>query len=162
MILIDDRPKLHFIPRERLELWREANVRYSEALLNIEELAGSIKKHGVLVPLLVKEEEPRKKYLVFSGQRRFEACKIAELPEIPCFVFKNINANEAKILSFSENLFREAMTAEDKSRAAVELFNKFMDMDKVGIALGVRGGTVRTYLRYADIPEELRNFGKKE
>src|SRR5438445_6859840 len=146
--MVEDRPKLHFIPREQLELWREANVRHSEALLNINELAGSIKKHGVLVPLLVKEEEPRKKYLVFSGQRRFEACKIAELPEVPCFVFKDISERDAKILSFSENLFREAMTAEDKSRAAIELYGKFRDMDKVGIALGVKGGTVRKYLRY--------------
>jgi ParB family chromosome partitioning protein len=114
------------------------------------------------VPLLVKEKIPNQKYLIFSGQRRFEAAKIAEVEVLPCFVFKNITVTEAKLLSFSENLYRESMTMEDKSRAAKELYNKFKDMEKVAHALGVEEPAVRRYLKYDDIPEELRKYGKKE
>lgn len=161
--MIEDKPVLYDIPIEQLELWEEANVRKTDVLLNIEDLAGNIKEYGVQVPLLVKEKEKDKKYLVFSGQRRLRACEIAGESPIPCFVFKNITLTEAKILSFSENLYREGMTMEDKSRAANELFKKFRDMEKVASALGVKNvQTIRRYLKYDDIPEELRKFGKKE
>jgi len=160
--LIEDRPELWDTPIEQLELWEAANVRKTDVLLNIEELAGNIKRYGVQVPLLVKEVEPDKKYLVFSGQRRLKACEIAGVSLIPCFVFKNITVTEAKILSFSENLYREGMTMDDKSRAASELFKKFKDMKKVARALGVKNvQTVRRYLKYDNIPDELRKFGKK-
>lgn len=161
--MVEKKPELFDIPIEQLELWQEANVRKTDVLLNIEDLAGNIKEYGVQVPLLVKEKEKNKKYLVFSGQRRLEASKIAKIEEIPCFVFKDISVTEAKILSFSENLYREGMTMEDKSSAANELFKKFKDMGKVARALGVKDvQTVRRYLKYDDIPLELRKFGKKE
>jgi len=114
------------------------------------------------VPLLVKEEIKNKKYLIFSGQRRYEASKIAQIDTIPCLVYKNMSLIQAKILSFSENMYREDMTMEDKSTATRELFAKFKNMEKVAIALGVKNvKTVKRYLRYDDIPEELRKYGKK-
>jgi len=161
--LDDERPKLRFdVPVDQCELWVEANVRKSEVLLNIEELVGSVRKRGILVPLLAKYDDSKKKYLVFSGQRRLEAAKLAPLKEVPCFIFKDIDLTTAKILSLSENLYREAMTEDDKSRAAVELFKKFKNMERVALALGVKEQTVRRYLKYDDIPEELRKFSKKE
>lgn len=159
--MIEDRPELWDIPIEQLELWEEANVRKSDAIVNIYDLAGSIKRNGMRVPLLVKEVEKNKKYHVFTGQRRLEAARIAKLQEAPCFVFKKISLIDAKILSFSENLFREAMTVDDKSNAANELFKKFKDIRRVASVLGVTEATVRGYLRYHAIPEELRKFGKK-
>jgi ParB family chromosome partitioning protein len=162
LILTEEKPHPDLIPIEQLELWEEANVRKEDVLLNIEELAGSIKENGLMVPLFVKEKEPHKLYRVFSGQRRLEACKIAGLKKVPCFIFKQIGLTEAKILSFSENLYREGMTADDKSRATNELYKRFKDMEKVARALGVKESTVRHYLRYSDIPEELRRFSKLE
>ena len=161
-MVVEEKPELYDIPIEHLELWKEANVRKTEPLLNIEDLAGNIKEYGVQVPLLVKEVKENEKYLIFSGQRRYEASKIAGRDILPCFVFKTITLTEAKILSFSENLYREGMTMEDKSKAANELFKKFKDMGKVARALGVKSErTVRRYLQYDDIPEELRKYGKK-
>jgi len=54
--VVEDKPELRDIPVDQLKLWEEANVRKSEVLLNIEDLAGNIKKYGVKVPLLVKEK----------------------------------------------------------------------------------------------------------
>ena len=72
-------PQLYDIPIEELEVWKEANVRKTDVLLHIEDLAGNIKKFGVQSPLLVLEKGKNKKYLVFSGQRRYEASKIANM-----------------------------------------------------------------------------------
>lgn len=160
--MIENKPKLDFIPIEQLELWEEANVRKSDIFLNIEELAGNIKRNGMRAPLLVKEKEPKKLYLVFSGQRRLEACKIAGLKEIPCFIFKEITLADAQILSFSENQFREAMTIDDKSNAANKLFQRFKNIDRVALALGVTAQTIRGYLKWNAIPEKLKKFTKKE
>ena len=155
-------PQLYDIPIEELELWKEANVRKTDVLLHIEDLAGNIKKFGVQSPLLVLEKEKNKKYLVFSGQRRYEASKIANMKTIPCLVYKSMSETQAKILSFSENMYRADMTIEDKSTATRELFDKFKNMDKVAIALGVKNvNTVKRYLKYDDIPDELRKYGRK-
>ena len=160
--MIEDRPELWDTPIEQLELWEEANVRKTDVLFNIEELAGNIKRYGVQVPLLVKEVEQNKKYLVFSGQRRLKACEIAGVSPIPCLVFKNISVTEAKILSFSENQYREAITIDDKSNAANQLFVKFRNIGRVALVLGVHESTVRDYLKWDAVPEELKKFTKKE
>ncbi len=153
-------PKLEQIPLEKLELWDGANVRKSEVLTNIEELAGNIKKNGLRVPLLVKPENSR--YLVFSGQRRLIACKAAKMAEVPCFVFQNIKLHDAMVLSLSENLYREAMTKEDKSLAAKALFEKFKDLGRVAKALGVSDSAVRGYFTYDAIPEDLKKFARRD
>ena len=124
-------PELHVIPIEQLDVWEDANVRKMNVLLRIDELAGNIKQHGVQSPLLVKEKEKNKKYFIFSGQRRYEASKIAGIESIPCLVYKNISLTQAKILSFSENMYRADMTMEDKSHATRELFTKLKKMERV-------------------------------
>lgn len=158
-LLIEERPLLRYIKREKLELWKEANVRKNDPLLNITDLATSIKKNGIRVPLLVKQVDGN--YKVFSGQRRFEAAQIAKIKEIPCYVFKDISLRNAMMLSLTENVLREAMTKEDKSAAAVTLLKLWNGVDKVAKIMGVTEGTVRGYLKYDDIPQELRDFRKK-
>ena len=80
--------QLKLIALEKLELWEEANVRKSNALENIHDLANNIKQNELRVPLLVKEKEHNKLYHVFSGQRRLEACRMINYSPVPCFVFK--------------------------------------------------------------------------
>ena len=126
-----------------MELWSDANVRKSEVLTNIEDLAGNIRKNGLRVPLLAKQRDGR--YLVFNGQRRMLACKDAKIKKVPCFVFDDIKLADAQVLSLSENLYREAMTKADKSSAAKTLFEKFKDLRRVALALGVKESTVRSY-----------------
>lgn len=158
-LLIEERPILRYIKIEKLELWAEANVRKNDPLLNITDLATSIKKNGIRVPLLVKQVDGI--YKVFSGQRRFEAAQIAKIDEVPCNVFKDISLRDAMMLSLTENVLREAMTKEDKSTAAVNLLKLCKGVDNVAKIMGVKEGTVRGYLRYDDIPQELRDFRKK-
>ncbi len=152
-------PKLIPISIDKLELWEEANVRKNDVLSNITDLVTSIKKNGIHVPLLVKPKDGI--YKVFSGQRRFEAAQIAKIEKIPCFIFENISLRDAIMLSLSENVLREAMTKEDKSAAASELLKLCKGLDKVAKVMGVSEGTVRGYLRYEDIPQELRDYKKQ-
>ena len=147
------------IELEKLELWDEGNVRKSDVLVNIDDLVGSIKENGLCTPLLVNKKKSR--YLVFSGQRRLKASRIAKLNIIPCFVFDDIDVKDAQVLSLSENLYREGLTMEDKSKAANELHKLFNNITKVAEALGVTDSTVRKYFRYNEMPERLKKYGKK-
>lgn len=157
--MIEDRPSLRQIKLDKLEFWEEANVRKNDPLLNISDLVTSIKKNGMCVPLLVKQVDGV--YKVFTGQRRYEAAKIAKLSEVPCYVFKDISLRNALMLSLTENVLREAMSKEDKSTAAVTLLKLCKGIDKVAKIMGVKEGTIRSYLRYDDIPQELRDFRRK-
>ena len=154
--------QLKLIPLKKLELWEEANVRKSNVLENIHDLANNIKQNELRVPLLVKEKEHNKLYHVFSGQRRLESCRMINYSPVPCFVFKKISLREAQILSLSENLYREGMTIDDLSEAADTLLHSFKDISKVATALGVGESTVKGYLDYKAVYPEIRALvGKK-
>ena len=149
-------PESKMIQIDKLELWNEANVRKNDVLENIEDLVSSIKKNGVYAPLLVKENEDT--YAIFSGQRRFEAAKIAKVLRLPCRVYKEISLTDAIMLSLSENVLREAMTKEDKSAAASKLLEQCKSIKEVAKIMGVTEQTIRGYMRYRDIPQKLREF----
>lgn len=150
-----------FIPIHQLELWEEANVRKQDALANIEDLARNIAAIGIQVPLLVKEDKPDQKYLVFSGQRRLEAAKIARLTRVPCLIFKNITVTDAQVLSLSENLYRQPMNQDDIARAANTLYKEMKSMKKVSVALGVSEGKVKSYMGYDVVPPPIREFVRR-
>lgn len=150
--------QLENIALEKLELWNEANVRKSNPLENIYDLANNIKQNKLRVPLLVKEKEPNKLYHVFSGQRRLESCRMINYTPVPCFVFKKISLRNAQVLSLSENLYREGMTIDDLSDAADTLLHSFKDISKVARALGVRESTVKGYLDYKAVYPEIKAF----
>ena len=156
---MDTTPDLMMIPIEKLELWEEANVRKNDAMENITDLVTSIKRNGVCSPLLVKPNQGI--YAIFSGQRRFEAAKIGKVLRLPCYVFKEISLTDAIMLSLSENVLREAMTKEDKSAAASRLLTLCKSIGEVAKIMGVTESTVRGYLRYEDIPKELREYRKQ-
>ena len=156
--MVKEKPSLRHIKLDRLDFWKEANVRKNDVLYGITDLITSVKKNGISVPLLVKQDS--KVYRVFSGQQRLEAAKIAKLETVPCYVFKEISLRDAIVLSLSENVLRQAMTREDKSTAAVALLKLCNGIDEVAKIMGIAESTVRGYLRYEDIPQKLRDFRK--
>ena len=155
------RRRFEHLDINKLRLWKEGNVRKENVTQNLDELVGNIKENGLQVPLLVKKN--RDQYLVFSGQRRFLACAKADIRNIPCFVFEDIDINDARILSLSENLYRLAMEPRDKSRTCKALLMKYGDKKKVAMALGVNVQTVKKYLGFDAFPNEIKRLiGEKK
>ena len=155
-----DQP-LEYLHIDDLELWEEANVRKRDPMQNIDELSNNIRQNGVRVPLLVRGKNARGKYGVFSGQRRLFACAKAGIEKIPCFVFDGIRVTQARILSLSENLYRQSMDYEDRSRATEQLLGHFKNRKKVAAALGVDVATVKRYIGYSALPEEIKLLTKE-
>lgn len=81
----------------------------------MEQMAESVKEHGVLVPALVREK-PGGGYEMVAGHRRKRAAELAELSKIPCIV-RNLTDDEAIIVMVDSNLQRERILPSEKAFA---------------------------------------------
>lgn len=87
--------------------------------IKLNELADSIKEHGVLEPILVR---PKKgKYEIIAGERRWKASQIAGNEEIPAII-RDMPDYEAMIISLIENVHRDDLKPLEKSQAIQTVF----------------------------------------
>lgn len=93
---------------------------FNEESLN--ELAASIKVHGVIQPIVVIQQEDR--YKIIAGERRWRASKICEKKTIPCIV-KQYTPQQIREISIVENLQREDLNPIESARAIKELMEEF-------------------------------------
>ena len=125
--------------------------KFDEEALN--ELASSIKIHGVLQPILVVERNGR--YLIVAGERRFRASKIAGLKEIPCLV-ADFNDSEIKEISIIENLQRKDLTPIEEAKAIKQLIDEFgWTQEVVAERLGKSRPAITNTLRLLNLVPEV-------
>ena len=88
----------------------------------LEELADSIKKYGVIQPIIVKKEDDI--YTIIAGERRWRASKIANISTIPCIVrdIENKNASEIALI---ENIQREDLNPIDEANAYEYIMGRY-------------------------------------
>jgi ParB family chromosome partitioning protein len=91
---------------------------FDEATLG--ELAVSIRRHGVLQPILVEYCEDGDYYRIISGERRYRAAGMAELSVIPCLV-RVVEEGDRLAQQLVENIQREDLSPVDKARGLLEL-----------------------------------------
>lgn len=125
--------------------------KFDEEALN--ELASSIKVHGVLQPILVVERNGR--YLIVAGERRWRASKLAGLKEIPCLVAEFTN-NQIKEISIIENLQRKDLTPIEEAKAIKSLIDEFgWTQDVVAERLGKSRPVISNTLRILNLEPEV-------
>jgi ParB-like chromosome segregation protein Spo0J len=91
-------------------------MRRREDYGNIQELADSIKKYGLLHPVVLDVDNN-----LVAGGRRLEACKLINWSEIPCTYLENLSNKELRAIELEENLRRKDLTENELSRNLVEL-----------------------------------------
>jgi len=102
------------------------NVRISEAVRDLDELAASIKRHGLLQPIVLLGEYGKPPYKVISGQRRFLAHKqILKTDTIRAVFAGKISKTEAIVRSLVENMQRLELEYDDTAKAVTDLFEAF-------------------------------------
>ncbi len=89
----------------------------------INELAESIKKYGILNPIIVKPENG--KFKIISGERRYRAAKIANLEEIPVIIKDDLNEKISFEISLIENIHREDLNPIDEAESYEKLIKEF-------------------------------------
>jgi ParB family chromosome partitioning protein len=128
---------------------------FNEESLN--ELTDSIKKHGVLSPILVRELGLNK-YEVIAGERRLRASLKAGLETIPCLIDqkKDQDALESALI---ENLQREDLNAVEEARGYDRLKREFgLTQDEVATSTGKARSTIANSLRILSLPQKVLDY----
>ena len=128
--------------------------RFEEAKL--EELAASIREHGVVEPILVRKEGGR--YRIVAGERRWRAAQRAGLREVPAVV-REASDREAFELALVENLQRADLNAIEEAEAYEVLLEEHrLTQEQVAERVGKERSTVANALRLLKLPEDVRDL----
>ena len=133
----------------------ELNVRRREITADLDELAKSLERFGLQQPIVVAPKGER--FEIVVGQRRYLAAKQLGWDQIPALVLSEpMNRVQATIFSFSENVQRRDLAAQDKADACSYLREELGSVAAVAEQLGVTAQTVRKWLGFAAVPEPIR------
>lgn len=125
---------------------------FNEEALN--ELAQSIKMHGVIQPIVVNERDDGK-YLIIAGERRWRASKIAGMESIPAIV-KRYTEKQVKELSLIENLQREDLNPVEAARAIKQLMEEYkFTQEMVADRIGKSRPAIANTLRLLSLPQGI-------
>lgn len=121
----------------------------------LDELADSIKSHGVLQPIVVTPANG--KYQIVAGERRYRAAKLASLDKIPAIVRTLSNQHKLEI-SLIENLQRRDLNVLETATAYLKLRDQFnLTLDEIGQRVGGKSvSAVSNTLRLLRLPEQVR------
>ena len=124
---------------------------------SLEELAASIREHGVLQPILVRPRDEGEFQLI-AGERRWRASKAAGLATIPALV-EEIDDDTALEISIIENLQREDLSPLDEAAMYDRMVRDHgYSVRRLAQKLGKDKGYLENRLRLADAPEEVREL----
>ncbi|MDO4572050.1 MAG: ParB/RepB/Spo0J family partition protein [Clostridia bacterium] len=119
----------------------------------LKELSDSIRVHGIVQPLIVKEKNGR--YMIIAGERRFRAARMAGLDEVPVIV---ADYDEERIheVSLIENIQREDLNPIEEAAAIRFLMQQHdMTQEEVSSRIGKSRPAVANALRLLNLPAEV-------
>lgn len=122
----------------------------------LEELAASIKQHGVIEPLVVTKRENY--YLLVSGERRWRASMKAGLKEIPV-VIKDYTDQEVLEIGLIENIQRENLNPIEEAKAYKQLIRDFgLKQDEVAKRVSKNRSTITNIMRLLNLSEPVQTM----
>jgi len=145
-----------YLPLDKIDI-SLSNARKTNLEEGIDELAKSIKKIGIQQPVVVFKKKDGRFELII-GQRRYLASKKLGLKEIPALITSAKNETDATLVSFSENIHRLDLEYRDKMQVAIVLLNNLGSVKKVADHLGLSHQTVRNYLGYAGVEDDIKKM----
>jgi ParB family transcriptional regulator, chromosome partitioning protein len=122
----------------------------------LQELAGSIKEHGVIQPLVVVKIAPEQ-YELIAGERRLKASKIAGLKMVPVVVREESGEREKLELALVENVQRHDLNVLEEARAYKKLIEEFdLTQEEVADKVGKSRSAVANKVRLLHLPIEIQ------
>jgi ParB family transcriptional regulator, chromosome partitioning protein len=121
---------------------------------SINELAASIKEHGVIQPIIVRTV--LKGYEIIAGERRFRASQLCGAATIPAVV-KKFSDQQAMEIALIENVQREDLNAIELAVAYQSLMNQFtLTQEELSVKVGKSRSHVANFLRLLQLPDEIK------
>lgn len=124
------------------------------------ELSESIKKHGLLQPIIVRNKQGGG-YEIIAGERRWRACNMAELRTVPVII-RDMEEREVQEVALIENLQREDLNPIEEALGYRSLMVSYgLTQEEVATAMGKSRSSVANVLRLLDLtPEETEHLKK--
>ena len=127
----------------------------------LKELAVSIKEHGVIQPIIVREIN-NNKYEIIAGERRYKASALAGMTTIPAII-RNLDDKEAAKVALLENLQRKNLNPIEEARTYQKIIElDQMTQDELAKTMGKSQSAVANKLRLLTLPEEIQKALLKE
>lgn len=121
----------------------------------LQELADSIREHGVISPITLRKNEDDT-YMIIAGERRYRASKLAGLHAIPAYIR---TAKDEQVMEWAliENIQRDDLDAIEIALAYQRLMDDYqLTQEKMSEKVGKKRATVANYLRLLKLPAEIQ------
>ena len=126
----------------------------------IEELAASIKEHGIIQPIVVRKRENG--YEIVAGERRWRAARKAELTQVPCLV-RELSDEQNMLFAIIENMQREDLNPIEEAEGLQRMMQTFgMTQEQVSKSVGKRSRKVIFRRHMAGRWQGLRMTARKK
>lgn len=120
----------------------------------IEELAASIKEHGIIQPIVVRQKS--KGYEIVAGERRWRAAMKAELKQVPCLI-RELDDEQNMLIAIIENMQREDLNPIEEAEGLHQMIETFgMTQEQVSKSVGKSRPYITNSLRLLKLPEYIR------
>ena len=121
---------------------------------SLNDLALSIKQHGIIQPLVLRRKND--KYEIIAGERRFKAAKLAGLASVPA-VISNLDDNASAEVAIVENIQRKDLTAIEEAKSFQALLDKgYMTQDELARKMGLSQSAISNKLRLLTLDESVQ------
>ena len=133
---------------------RQPRTQFNEE--ELEELSASIKEHGVIQPLIVREQSDGQ-YILIAGERRLRAAQIAGLNSVPV-ILREADDRELLELALIENIQREDLSPLEAAEAYKSLEEDFnLTHEEISKRVGKNRASVTNTMRLLKLPGEVQN-----
>ncbi len=125
---------------------------------SLAELADSIRKHGIIQPLVVNRGDDGR-YRLVAGERRLRAARLAGLSRVPIVVRDQADNEQTLALALIENIQREDLNAIDEALAYEQLHEEFgLTQEEISAQVGKSRSTVANSLRLLKLPSSVQSM----
>jgi ParB family chromosome partitioning protein len=136
------------------------NPRQPRAGINkndLEELAASIREHGVLQPIIVSNGPQQEQYILVAGERRWRASRIAGLDFIPAII-REVSQQQQLELALIENVQRTDLSPLETAEAYHQLVEDFkLSHDEIAQRVGKKRTTITNSIRLLKLPQAVHS-----
>lgn len=138
----------------------KGQVRTREVGKDIDELAASIKKVGLLEPITVcPSPDQEGMFEILTGQRRFLAHQALNKESIlAVLIDEHVDATTAKVISITENLVRTGLNTRDLIDACTELYKKYGSIREVSDETGLPYAKVQQFVKFDRLRPEMKDL----
>lgn len=148
-----EKSRIISVPVEEIHASRyQPRLRFDEEAL--QELSESIKETGLIQPITVRKIEEG--YEIIAGERRFRACKLAGMKEVPCYVLTPTE-DQAAQMALVENVQREDLSAIEEAHSYVQIMRQAnLTQEQLARKIGKSQSAIANKIRLLNLPEEIQ------